>query len=150
MSEKLNFVMLHFDGVDMAFPRDDVLGVTSVSSVWHNETQKPAMGTLAWKEGELPVYALSKEFDLLQSPQPQRRFSVCFTTPDPCDRYALVCDTVELFGAPDDTLVLELPEFMRLRYSPVRGLFRVGDNLALVCTAESMRTFVTMANKQDG
>ena len=149
MSEKLSFVMLHFDGVDMAFPRNDVLGVTSASNVWHNETQKYAIGTLAWEEGELPVYALSKELDLLQSSQPRRRFSICLNTPDPGDRYALVCDSVELLGVLDGTLVLELPEFMRLRHSPVRGLFRIEDNLALVCTAESMRIFVTMAKKQD-
>lgn len=147
MSWGMNFVMLRFDGIYLAFPSDDVLGVESFSSIRQDEIQVPAMGTLEWDDEELPVYGLSQEFNFLQDLQ-QRHFCVCLAMPDPSERYALVCETVEQYVMPDDTLMQDLPEFMQTLDSPVRSLFRLEDNLVLLCTAESLGSFIAISEKQ--
>ena len=147
MSLGMNFVMLRFDGIYLAFPSDDVLGVESFSSIRQDEIQVPAMGTLEWEDEELPVYGLSREFNLLQDIH-QRRFCVCLAAADPSERYAMVCETVEQYVMPDDTLIQELPKFMQILDTPVRSLFRLEDNLVLLCTAESLGAFIAMSEKQ--
>jgi hypothetical protein len=149
MNVESNFVMLRFDGVNLAFPRGDVLTVESFSKVQQDESLVPAMGTLTWEEQELPVYVLSRNFDLLQDPQ-QRRFCVCFVMPNLSERYVLACDTVEQYALPSDTAVQALPEFMRMPHSPVCSMFREGDNLALLSTAASMQGFVAAEESKDG
>ena len=95
MVEGLDYVLLRFDGINLALPRGEVLGVESCSSILRNETEAPAVGVVALGNQELPVYVLSGKLELLTGGPNNRRFCVCLDTSDSSERYAIACDVVE-------------------------------------------------------
>lgn len=142
MIDEKNFVLMRFDDVKLIFPRSDVMTVESAANILRDESDVSTMGQLALDEEDLPVYALSKDFEFINDAQDDRRFCVCLETPEKSKQYALTCDIVEQYTVPSDMAVQVLPEFMRLLDSPIRGMIQIEKDLALECTAESMWAFV--------
>jgi len=82
MVDEQNFVLMRFDGVNLAFPSSNVLAVETLSKVRPDESHVPAVGILALDDQEFPVYALSKEFDCMNKPHEDRRLCVCLEMPN--------------------------------------------------------------------
>ena len=133
----------------LAFPRNDVLAVDTISNVRVGEIKAPAPGTLERDGRDLPVYSLSPRLEFEKDAQPQRRFCVCLSAADIGENRALTCDRVEQYALSGDASLHELPEFMRTLDSPVRSILKERDSVTFVCTAESFETFVTMAERYD-
>ena len=150
MLEQHDYVLMRMDGLNLMFPRNQVLVVESMSSVCGDESHAAATGKLVLDNQELPVYALSKEFDLVSGLQGNQPFCVCFDTADISERYALACASVEQYTVPNSNAVQQLPAYMRMLHSPVRGMLRIDRELGLLCTVESMQAYLQQEESLGG
>lgn len=135
------FVVLAFDGLQLAVPRADVRAVEAAADVTRDPSQAGALpGGVGWIRsagGVRPVFCFDADLRRQVQPAATRRVCVVFATTDRRGEpvsFGLLCDDFHHLVARDATWQ-PLPPALAAPGSPLRGLLLLDGTLA--CTSDA-------------
>lgn len=136
--------LLEFDNIILGFPQKQVLTIESLSNIKSQCNTERSSGTVSFGDAELPVYTFNHDLRLLNEPTSNNRFCIAIKHDDESESFAIMCDAVSQYAVDDKKNIMAIPPLMHNSDSPVIGLMKKDDTLALLSSGESMREYIDL------
>lgn len=140
------YVLLSFDGLDLALRQSDVRILAPAADVGFGSERAGTIGHIDFAGESRPVYSLDRNLSPLDRVPQERR--ACALLGRGEHVWGLLCERVRIL-AEDSVQVKPLPACMCVPGSPVTGLAIQAGRIAVFTGAEDLGRFLG-AGRQDG
>ena len=143
--------ILSFEGIRLAFPLSEAVGIQRSADLEENHDIPLAVASVVYASRRWPVFRLDVNFEPLISSLPNDIHCVCLSSDDGQTGVALVCEEIEAFRlGPDNLVPTLLPTCMQREATPLWKLFLHGEYLLPVSTAPLLATYLRSLIKERG
>lgn len=130
-----DFLVASYDGIHLLFYEREVRSVEMIEDLMLSSPGTSGAFLYRHDEMECPVYALDREFSILQTIPAQRQHFVLLTSES--GNFGIACDQTTLLRKAE-TRLIPLPECMQYPTSPVQGLALIADAVGFYCPSSRL------------
>ena len=143
MANEQGLSILSFDGTRLAFPLSEAVSIRRSTELDQTHKIPLALGSVIHADRLWPVFGLSAHYEPQTALAAGTVYCVCLSADDGQTGVALACETVNSVNLSGDVMPPEpLPACMQRAATPLRQLFRQGEQLVPISTAPALAAYL--------
>ena len=142
MANEQGLSILSFDGAHLAFPLSEAVSIRRSTELDETHKIPLAVGSVIHADRLWPVFGLNANYQPLTSLTAGTIYCVCLSADNGQTGVALACETINTINLADNESPEPLPNCMQRAATPLRQLFRQGEQLVPISTAPALAAYL--------
>ena len=136
--------VLSFDGVRLAFPLAEVIGLQRSALLETENKPVPfALASIVHASRRWPVFALDKHLQPLPSVPEQDLYCVCLSTDNAESGIALLCERIDTVALATDVELVSIPSCIQQADSPLRHWHWHSEAVLPISSAPAIAAYIS-------